>query len=55
MQYDVYYLLFVNFKIRLKDLKDIYLHRPLNDVIINSFLALLLEVTIMYIIYIDNI
>ena len=54
MQYDLYYLLFVNFKIRLEDFKNIYLHRQLNDVIINALFALL-EVTIMYIIYIDNI
>ena len=54
MQYDLKYLLFVNFKIRLKDFKNIYLHRQLNDVIINAFLAFL-EVTTMYRIYIYNI
>ena len=54
MQYDLQYLLFVNLKIRLKDLKKIYLHRQLNDVIINAFWALL-EVTIMYTICIYNI
>ncbi len=46
-------MLFVNFQIRLKDFKNIYLYRQLNYVIINSFFALL-EVTIMYNIYIDN-
>ena len=41
MQYDSQYLLFANFQIRLKDFKNIYLNRSLNDVIINAFLALL--------------
>ena len=54
MQYDFSHLLFVKLKIRLKNLKNIYLHRQLNDVMINAFLALL-EVTMMYIIYIYNI
>jgi Ulp1 family protease len=45
---------FANFQIRLKDFKNTYLHRWLNDVSINAFLALL-EVTIMYEIYIDDI
>jgi len=53
MQYDLKYMFFVIFQIRLKDFKNIYLHRQLNDVIINAFLALL-EVTIMYIYIFDN-
>jgi Ulp1 family protease len=43
-------LLSVILKIRLKDLKNIYLHRQLNDVILNAFLALL-EVTTIYNVY----
>ena len=46
-------MLFVNFQICLKDLKLLYLHFQLNDVIINAFLALL-EVTLMYIFYMYN-
>jgi len=42
---------FVDLQICLKDLKLVYLHFQLNDVIINAFLALL-EVTLMYILYI---
>ena len=49
----IFVCFFVNFQIRLKDFKNIYLHRELNDVIVNALLALL-EVTIMYIIYFDN-
>ena len=44
---------FVDLQVRLKDLKLVYLHFQLNDVIINAFLALL-EVTLMYIFYMYN-
>ena len=47
-------MLFVDLQVRLKDLKLVYLHFQLNDVIINAFLALL-EVTLMYIFYMYNI
>ena len=46
-------MLFVDLQVRLKDLKLLYLHFQLNDVIINAFLALL-EVTLMYIFYMYN-
>ena len=54
MQNDLQHLFVVKLKIRLKDLKDIYLNRQLNDVIIDAFLALL-EVSMIYIIYIHKI
>ena len=49
-----YNIFFANLRIRLKDFKNIYLYRWLNDVIINAVLALS-EVNIMYKIYIDDI
>jgi Ulp1 family protease len=54
MEYDLIYLFFANLQIQLKDFKNMYFNRWLNDVIIHAFLALL-EVTIMKKMYIDDI